>query len=183
MNVPKTLFLDRDGVINELLPMDYVKTPDEFVFRDGVLEALSDLSQLFDYIIIVTNQQGVAKGLMSHDDLDLIHQSMVNQLNKVGVKITKIYACTHLKEDDCQCRKPKPGMLDEALRDFPDISFTKSILIGDSPSDIDMANSSGIISVAMIHSNNQNISWNSKPDYTIHNLKELKLKVLSLIDF
>ncbi len=183
MKTTKTLFLDRDGVINELLPMDYVKNTKDFVFRADALEALADLTTLFDYLIVVTNQQGVGKGLMSQNDLEIVHQHMLSNLYKNGARITKIYSCTHLKEENCDCRKPKPGMLIKAFKEYPDIRSEHSILVGDSPGDIDMANSCGIYSVAMIHSYNQSSPWNTPPDYFIQNLKELKEKVLPLIKF
>ena len=95
-NITKTLFLDRDGVINIKLENDYVKKWDEFIFIDGTLQALKKLCAYFDIIIIVTNQQGVGKGLMSKDDLKIIHSKMVSKLVKADVYINKIYHSSDL---------------------------------------------------------------------------------------
>ncbi len=177
----RSLFLDRDGVINELLPMDYVKTIEEFKFKEEVLHELALLSKLFDRVFIVTNQQGVGKGLMSADDLHEIHYYMKNKIEKAGGQITKIYSCTHIKELQCECRKPKPGMLKMAFTEFPDATPQHSILVGDSSSDIEMASYLGIPSVGMLHKYNMDVAWQPKPDYLINNLTELRLKVLPLI--
>src|SRR5688572_23731927 len=89
----KTLFLDRDGVINERIPGDYVKNWDEFIFLDGVLEALNILARKFNRIVVVTNQQGIAKGLMTEEDLNKVHQRMVLEIQESGGKIDKVYFC------------------------------------------------------------------------------------------
>src|ERR1035441_2519540 len=91
-----TLFLDRDGVINLHYPNDYVKTWDEFYFLEGVLDAFRNLSSVFRRIIVVTNQQGVGKELMSHDDLQFIHTEMLKEIRKHGGRINAIYAATDL---------------------------------------------------------------------------------------
>ena len=131
-----TLFLDRDGVINEKID-GYVKTYLEFKFIDGVLESLKYLSEYFEKIIIVTNQQGIGKKLMTSDDLDSnYHNYMVNEINISGGRIDKIYHCPCLESENCECRKPNSGMLLEAKNDFPSIKFKNSILLGDSDTDI-----------------------------------------------
>ena len=132
-----TLFLDRDGVINKKLDGKYVRNFSEFQFLQGALKAVSDLSDIFNRIIVITNQQGVAKGIMSEADLNLLHSQMVKQIENVGGKIDKIYYCPHLAESNCICRKPKPGMIQQAIKDFPDIIIEDSFLVGDSQSDID----------------------------------------------
>ena len=111
-----TLFLDRDGVINEKID-GYVKTYSEFKFIDGVLESLKHLSEYFEKIIIVTNQQGIGKKLMTIDDLERLHKSMINEINLFGGRIDKIYYCPCLESENCgECRKPKSGMLIDAKR-------------------------------------------------------------------
>lgn len=132
-----TLFLDRDGVINKKLERRYVRNFTEFEFIPGALKAISKLSNMFNRIIIVTNQQGIAKGIMSEFDLNTLHAQMQEKIEKSGGKITKIYYCPHLEELDCMCRKPKPGMLRQAIIDFPEINIEDSYLIGDSDSDIE----------------------------------------------
>jgi histidinol-phosphate phosphatase family protein len=131
-----TLFLDRDGVINERLVGDYVKQWDEFRFTDGTIEAIAGLSDIFGKILVVTNQQGVGKGIMSREQLDLIHEEMISEIKEAGGRIDKIYSCTKLEEEHPFCRKPNPGMALQARRDFPDIKFKRSIMVGDSMSDL-----------------------------------------------
>jgi D-glycero-D-manno-heptose 1,7-bisphosphate phosphatase len=136
INTTWTLFLDRDGVINERLVGDYVKSWNEFEFSEGVLEALRILSSKFQTIVIVTNQQGVGKGKMTMQDVADVHQKMIGEIKKNGGRIDKIYVCPDLKHNNPKCRKPETGMGEQAQRDFPNIDFSKSIILGDSASDI-----------------------------------------------
>lgn len=143
-----TLFLDRDGVINLLYPSDYVKKWSEFYFLEGVLDALKNLSGVFRRIIIVTNQQGVGKGLMSQADLDFIHAEMLKEIKKYGGRIHAIYSANMLVKDDVnQMRKPGIGMAKKAKRDFPEIDFSKSIMIGDSITDMQFGRTLGMVTV------------------------------------
>lgn len=131
-----TLFLDRDGVINYKINEGYVRSKEEFVFIPDFLKSIGDLTLLFRHIIIITNQQGIGKGLMTAKDLYDIHDFMVEKIKDNNGSIDKIYYCPHLESDNCFCRKPKSGMIVNALEDFPDIDVRKSYLIGDSTSDI-----------------------------------------------
>lgn len=142
-----TLFLDRDGVINKRIIDDYVKKIDEFVFLDGVLESLKIFKNIFKRIIVVTNQRGIALGLMNEEDLSVIHNHMVNEININGGRVDHIYHCPHDKTDNCVCRKPKPGMLIKAQHDFPDIDFTRAIMVGDSVSDMGLGRSRSLKNV------------------------------------
>lgn len=131
-----TLFLDRDGVINRRIPGDYIRTVEEFEFLPGVLKTLSRFSNIFHYLIIVTNQQGIGKGLMTEKDLQVIHQHMVDQIEKSGGRIDKIYFCSDLASLADNCRKPSPAMGLRAKKDFSQIDFEKSVMVGDSLTDI-----------------------------------------------
>ena len=135
-----TLFLDRDGVINVKLEARYVRNSNEFEFMQGALVAISKLSKLFKRILIVTNQQGIGKGIMTVDDLNLLHSFMTSEIGKLNGKIDKIYFCPHLVSANCNCRKPNPGMINQAIADFPDIDRQNSYLIGDSDFDIEAGN-------------------------------------------
>ncbi|MDH6358712.1 HAD-IIIA family hydrolase [Parabacteroides sp. PF5-9] len=141
-----TLFLDRDGVINVHLPGDYVKTVDEFVFVEGALEAIKRCSFLFEYIIVVTNQRGVGKGIMTDQALCQIHEFMLCEIHKYGGRIDRIYVSTALN-DEAPDRKPNPGMGLRAKHDFPNIDFSESWMAGDSLSDMQFANRLGIKAV------------------------------------
>lgn len=142
-----TLFLDRDGVINQRLMGDYVKDWNEFVFLDGVIESLCGFSKIFGNIFVVTNQQGIGKNLMTISDFKNITDKMISVIRERGGNIDKVYYCPHLKEDNCQCRKPKTGMFLNAKKDFPYIDMKKAIMAGDTESDIKMAKNGKLISV------------------------------------
>ena len=131
-----TLFLDRDGVINKKLEGRYVTNFDEFVFVKNSDIAIRKLHKIFRRILIVTNQQGIGKGIMTEDDLNLLHLQMQRKLNPDFDLIDKIYFCPCLEVDNCNCRKPKTGMLENSKLDFPDMKIEDSFLVGDSDSDI-----------------------------------------------
>ena len=120
-NINRVLFLDRDGVINKRLIDEYVTTVEEFEFLPGVLEAISKLNSSFSRIFIVTNQQGIAKGLMTEVDLSEIHLNMLQQIAANGGKVDAVFYCPHMRNEGCDCRKPKIGMYEQALGSFPDI--------------------------------------------------------------
>lgn len=130
-----TLFLDRDGVINDEKHEDYIHKWDEFKFYDGVKEALAVFSKKFGKIFIVTNQRGVARGLTKLEDLENIHKNMLRDIIKAGGKIDKIYYSIDL-DNESPNRKPNPGMGLQAKKDFPEIDFSKSIMIGNTLSDM-----------------------------------------------
>jgi histidinol-phosphate phosphatase family protein len=139
-----TLFLDRDGVINKNRNNDYVKTWNEFEFLPGSIEAIQYFSGIFGRICVITNQQGIGKGLMSEKDLGSIHDSMLNMITEKGGRIDKIYHCPELAKDNPECRKPEIGMGLQALKDFPKIDVNKTIMVGDSVKDMDFAMRMGV---------------------------------------
>ena len=142
-----TLFLDRDGVINMKLDGRYVRNFEEFEFMPGAELAIASLSKIFKRILVVTNQQGIAKGIMSAEDLNSLHKNMLQQLKITGGVIEKIYYCPHLATENCKCRKPNTGMIEQAIIDFPDLENENSYLVGDSDSDITAGNEMGLITV------------------------------------
>lgn len=142
-----TLFLDRDGVINVRLIDDYVKNINEFEFLPGVLDAFKIFTEKFGRIIIVTNQQGVGKGLMTLQDVDTVHQFMTKEIEAQKGRIDAIYVCPQLKSDPDNFRKPSPRMAYMAQHDFPEIDFDKSIMIGDSNSDIEFGKNAGMYTI------------------------------------
>jgi len=167
-----TLFLDRDGVINKKLPDDYVKCWDEFEFLPGVLEALAVLRKYFGRIVIVSNQQGIGKGIMTEPDLKAIHHQMLREIEQNGGLIDAIYFCPDLENNRSRDRKPESGMAMQAQQDFPDIEFKNSVMVGDALSDMDFAGKLGMVAVYLgadkqLIENNKN-----KIDYVFYNLKE-----------
>ncbi|GAP44364.1 histidinol-phosphate phosphatase family domain [Lentimicrobium saccharophilum] len=142
-----TLFLDRDGVINKRLPGDYVKAPEQFIFIEGVLEAFRTFSSVFKHIIVVTNQQGIGKGLMTTGQLDLIHNKMMNEITLNGGRVDGIFYAPALDSQGSFLRKPSVGMGLLARKQFKDILFKKSVMAGDSVSDMIFGNRLGMKTV------------------------------------
>ena len=142
-----TLFLDRDGVINVKLDERYVQNSEEFEFIPGAEKAISLLSTIFRRILIVTNQQGIGKGIISDNELDSLHNYMVTELMKSEGRIDRIYFCPHLASEACGCRKPNPGMIQQAKLDFPEINFGNSYLVGDSLSDIEAGERMNLVTI------------------------------------
>jgi D-glycero-D-manno-heptose 1,7-bisphosphate phosphatase len=169
-----SLFLDRDGVINEKIENDYVKNFEEFVFCEGSLLAIKLLSNIFTKIILVTNQRGVGKKLMTLEQLEEIHQKMSNEIFKAGGRIDKIYYCVD-SLDSSDCRKPNTGMGLIAKKDFPDINFDKSIMVGDSISDMIFAKRLGMKCVYVSSMDNHDLNLEEKIDFNF--------KFNSLFDF
>ena len=135
-NATWALFLDRDGVLNRRLVGDYVKDPGEFEWLPGVLDALPVLRRRFRRMLVVTNQQGVGKGVMTSEDLGAVTDEMRRGAAAAGVHFDGVYVCTALAAAGDPCRKPGPGMAHQARADFPDIDFARSVMVGDSPSDM-----------------------------------------------
>jgi len=138
----KILFLDRDGVINKKRE-DYVKSWKEFQFLEGAKEAMSIFTNFGYKIIIVTNQSAINRNIITENDLKNIHEKMISELNKIGIKIAAIYYCPHKPSENCKCRKPKTELLEKASKDFKFLP-QECILIGDSKTDIQAGNSFGI---------------------------------------
>ena len=151
-----TLFLDRDGVINEKREDDYVKKWSEFSFINGSLEAISKLSNIFGKIIVVTNQRGVGRGLMTEEDLISIHVKMLEVVNINCGIIDKIYYCSDFLNDS-ENRKPNIGMAIKAKLDFPNIDFTKSVMVGDSITDMQFGNKLGMTCIMIDNKQGLNI--------------------------
>lgn len=131
-----TLFLDRDGVINIESVGSYITSWDEFKFHDGVLDSLRSLSRVFGNIVVVSNQRGVGRGIMTLDALRDINKNMRAVIAENGGRIDKIYAATAVTDDDHN-RKPNIGMALQAQEDFPAIDLKKSVMIGNSISDME----------------------------------------------
>lgn len=149
-----SLFLDRDGVINEDKPGSYIFTPDEFHFMNGGPQLFSKLAARFGRILIATNQRGVGRGLMTEDTLTTIHDQMKAAINAAGGRIDGIYYATALENND-PLRKPNPGMALLARRDFPDIDPFKCIMIGNNISDMQFGRNAGMYTVFLTTTNKE----------------------------
>ena len=167
-----TIFIDRDGVINKELPGTYVLNWDQFVFCDGVLPALEILNKKFNRIVIVSNQRGVGKGFMGLANLQAIHKEMQKEIETAGGRIDKIYFCTEV-DKTCVDRKPNPGMAIQSIKDFPDINFEKSIMIGNKPGDMLFGKFAGMHTVFLTTTN---------PDQPFPH-SDIDLRFTSLLEF
>lgn len=135
----KFLILDRDGVVNITKPNGYISSSSEFVFTDGFKSNIKLLSECFDRIFITTNQAGIGKGIMTENELLTLHECMLSEIKKLGGSIDKVYYSKGIDNTD-KTRKPNTGMAEKIKRDFPDIDFSKTIVVGDSFSDRLFAN-------------------------------------------
>lgn len=142
------VFLDRDGVLN--IDKGYVYRKEDFIWIDGAKEAVKLLNDLNFYVFVVTNQSGVARGYYTEDDIQKLHQWMNEELSKIGASVNGFYYCPHLPEAviekyrvSCDCRKPAPGLILQAMNDWP-IDREKSLMIGDNNKDIEAAKNAGI---------------------------------------
>lgn len=149
LNIDKSwsLFLDRDGVINRRIPGDYVKKWDTFEFLPKVLQSINTFTEIFGHIFVVTNQQGIGKGLMTETELGIIHDKMTAEVRFEGGLINKVYHSPYRAEERSVFRKPNIGMARKAKIDFPEIEFEKSLMIGDSISDMEFGRNAGMFTI------------------------------------
>lgn len=165
-----TLFLDRDGVLNDEKKDNYVLSWEQFKFLDGVKEALKILNDQFGITVIITNQRCIGKGLLSMEGLHAIHSNMIQEIIVAGGRIDKIYFCPDLSNDSTD-RKPNIGMAIQAKYDFPAIDFSKTIMVGNKLSDMEFGRNAGIKTVFIASTN---------PDTPFpHSLIDLRFNSLS----
>jgi D-glycero-D-manno-heptose 1,7-bisphosphate phosphatase len=174
----KVAFLDRDGVINRY-PGDtlYVTSWKEFKFIPGSLEALSKLTQAGFNIFIISNQAGVAKGIYSQESLDDMTSRMLKEIQKNKAKIRDVFYCTHTDADNCDCRKPKTGLIEKALEtlDLKDINLNSTYFIGDSIRDVQTGKKSGLKTILVLSGKEKienKANWKETPDHIAKNLNE-----------
>ena len=143
----KFVFLDRDGTLNVRPPKAcYVEKPEDFIWLDGAKEAVKKLNDNSYLVILISNQPGIARGNLTEQTLEDIHEKMKRDLAEVHAHIDAIYYCPHNWDEGCFCRKPKPGMLYQAQRDYS-LNLTKGYLIGDDERDIEAGESAGCRSI------------------------------------
>jgi D-glycero-D-manno-heptose 1,7-bisphosphate phosphatase len=169
MSDPKlpAIFLDRDGVI--ILEKNYECDPQSIEIIPGVINALLNLEGFI--LVVVSNQSGIARGYFSQDDVIKFHQALDAKLKREGVSIAAWYFCPHSADDDCSCRKPRPGMIMRAAQEFP-IDLEASWMVGDKSSDIATGNAAGIrtILVRTGYAGEEPGAKDVRPDYTADNL-------------
>ncbi len=139
----KVVFLDRDGVINKGPRLgDYIVSWDEFHFLPGVFEGICRLNDMGYEIIVITNQACITKGLLDPYALDGIHANMVSEVKKHGGRIERAYYCPHKEGDGCDCRKPEPGLLLQAIKDYA-LEPVECWMVGDNQKDVEAGSAAG----------------------------------------
>lgn len=166
------VLLDRDGVINRNRG-DYVKSEDEFDFLPGALEAVARLTQTGCTTVVISNQAGVGRGLISCADLDRINEKMLRGISEHGGELAGLYYCTHRKDEDCDCRKPKAGLFHKASKELG-FRLEGSYFIGDTKSDLEAGMRAGCTTILVLtgkSSLGEVESWELEPDYVAADLR------------
>lgn len=192
MSGKPTIFLDRDGTINE--EMGYINHLDRFIIFPFVAESIRIFKEKGYFVIVVTNQSGVARGYFTEDLVKAIHKKLKTQLKEFGTGVDAIYYCPHHPKEgygkyvkDCRCRKPKPGMIEQAMRDF-DINLNKSFMIGDRFKDMifgkKMNLKTGFVKTGYGKGEfeYQRKSWEFQPDIMGDNLLEIARQIANASD-
>lgn len=166
-----TLFLDRDGVLNKEKNNDYIFNWNEFVFYNDVLKAMQIFNYLFYKIVIVTNQRGVGKKLMTQENLNDIHHNLKIEIEKNNGRIDAIYSCTDLNNDSIN-RKPNIGMALQAKHEFPNIDLSKSIMVGNKLSDMQFGRNAGMTTIFVATTHPETAFPHDDIDYRFNSLFE-----------
>jgi len=171
----RAIFLDRDGVINKY-PGDkkYITSLKKFRFIPNAKKAIAKLYKKGFRLFIISNQAGVGRKVYSQRTLDAITKKMLEAIEKEGGKIEFVYYCTHRKEENCSCRKPKAGSIDSIKKQYP-INLRKSFFIGDTIRDVKTAKSAGCKSILVFSGREKlknSINWEVKPDFVFKDLRE-----------
>ena len=172
----KTIFLDRDGVINK--EVGYLHKIKDFKFIDGVFDACLYFQSIGYQLVIVTNQSGIGRGYYDEDAFHIVNNWMLSQFKNQGVSILDVFFCPHGPESNCNCRKPKPGMFNQA-NDKYGIDMKNSWMIGDKEADIKAANSAGVNNTIIVKSGHTINERNSNATYIIDSIAQVKEVIAS----
>ena len=182
----RVIFLDRDGVINKYPgDFEYVKSWGEFWFLPKVKPALKKLNDKGFKIFVVSNQAGVSKYIYSQESLDLITKNMLKELKGEGIEISEVYYCIHRQEDNCSCRKPKTGLIEQALTKLKNenhsVELKSSYFIGDTIRDIETGKKAGLKTILVFSGKEKpenKDTWQFFPDFTAQDLDEAVEKII-----
>jgi D-glycero-D-manno-heptose 1,7-bisphosphate phosphatase len=168
-NRQKTVFLDRDGVINK--EVGYLHKSKDFEFIDGIFKACQFFQKLDYKLIVITNQSGIARGYYQEEDFHVLTEWMLAQFEQQGVNILDVFFCPHGPESTCECRKPQPGMLLDARNKY-NIDMKNSWMIGDKEADVGAANAAGVNNTILVKSGHKIDEANSKAKFILKSIKE-----------
>jgi len=169
LNKKKTIFLDRDGVIN--IDKHYLYKIEDFEFTNKLLETCKYFQSLGYQLIVITNQSGIGRGYFSKNDFEKLTSWMINEFNKNHINIVDVFYCPHTPDDNCECRKPKPGMIKQACEKYS-IDLENSWMIGDKISDMEVAYNAGISNRILISSEYTNTKKDLKTENIISSIEE-----------
>jgi len=175
----KILFIDRDGVINKDSP-EYIKSWSEFEFLPRSLDAIRLLTQQGFDVILITNQSAIHRHLVSKKNLEYMHANMISVIEEYGGKLKDIFYCPHIPDDQCKCRKPKPGLIMQAQQKYR-IDVKKTMMIGDSLKDMECARNAGCGGSILVRTGNGKVAEqalkekNIVPTYVLDDLYEAAL--------
>ena len=172
----KTIFLDRDGVINK--EINYLHKIEDFEFINGVFEACQYFKNLNYKIIIITNQSGISRGYYTENDFQIITNWMIAQFKKNDINILDVFHCPHMPNSNCNCRKPMPGMLLEAKYKY-NINMKNSWMIGDQKADIIAANTAGITNTILVRSGHKINKADSNAKYILDSIDQSNKVIIS----
>jgi len=167
----KVVFLDRDGVINE--EVGYLHRIKDFKFIPGVMDVCENFLSLGYQLIVVTNQSGIIRGFYKEDDFHILNKWMLYEFQKNGVNILDVFFCPHGPDDNCYCRKPKPGLFLNAKEKY-EIEMEESWMIGDKESDIEAANNAGINQTILVRSGHKINEEKVTASYTVDSILDAK---------
>ncbi len=174
------MFLDRDGVINRAPPQGgWVLRWEDFSFAPGALDALRQLHQAGFTVAVITNQSCVARGLVPLETVQASHARMVQAVSEAGGRIAGVYVCPHVDEDQCPCRKPKPGLIDQAARELA-LHPARAFLVGDSERDIQAGRARGATTFLLHTPGCQ--PEKTAPDYIVSDLLAAVTMIRLLVD-
>jgi len=166
----KVVFLDRDGVIN--IEKDYLYKIDDFEFIDGVFTSLKYLQKLGFKFVIITNQSGIGRGYYNFEQYNVLTKWMKKQFKEKGIDILEVYCCPHAPDENCTCRKPNIGMIEQTSK-IIDIDYENSWLVGDKSSDIQTAINANIGNSIQVKSGHKFNEENSKANYIVDSIKDI----------
>ena len=166
----KVIFLDRDGVINQ--EVSYLHKIENFKFINGIFRSLRALQDLDYYFIVITNQSGIGRGLYSEEDYLLLDKWMKKEFEKNGIRILYSIHCPHMPEEECDCRKPKPGMFIKCFKLFQ-IAKNDSWMVGDSERDIEAAIKAGITNNILVRSGHPISEETTNASAVIDSIKDI----------
>jgi D-glycero-D-manno-heptose 1,7-bisphosphate phosphatase len=172
----KTIFLDRDGVINK--EVNYLTKIEDFDFIDGVFNACKYFLNLGYKIIVITNQSGISRGYLSEKDYQKITSWMLSEFNSRNIDILDVLHCPHIPESKCNCRKPMPGMILQA-KDIYDVDLKNSWMIGDKEGDIRAALNAGITNNILVKSGHKVNESSSKAKFILDSIIDSKKVITS----